>query len=85
MVVRRVTIADDVAEFEFAPAEGTFPAWAPGAHIDVHLADGLVRQYSLCGDPAQGTAGGSPCAGSALAAAGRRMPMNGSLLVTSCG
>jgi ferredoxin-NADP reductase len=28
------------------------PAWAPGAHVDVELAPGLVRQYSLSGDPA---------------------------------
>lgn len=27
------------------------PAWAPGAHIDVYVADGTTRQYSLCGDP----------------------------------
>ncbi|MDF7651247.1 PDR/VanB family oxidoreductase [Erwiniaceae bacterium L1_54_3] len=26
------------------------PAWQPGAHIDVHLRDGLVRQYSLTGN-----------------------------------
>jgi len=25
------------------------PAWEPGAHIDVHLAPGLIRQYSLTG------------------------------------
>lgn len=25
------------------------PGWQPGAHIDVHLRDGLVRQYSLTG------------------------------------
>lgn len=35
-----------------------FPAWAPGAHVDLVLPgtgrDGepLIRQYSLCGDPA---------------------------------
>lgn len=28
------------------------PAWTPGAHVDVILPSGLVRQYSLCGDPA---------------------------------
>jgi ferredoxin-NADP reductase len=28
------------------------PMWTPGAHIDVVLPSGLVRQYSLCGDPA---------------------------------
>jgi ferredoxin-NADP reductase len=27
------------------------PLWHPGAHIDIHLPSGLVRQYSLCGDP----------------------------------
>jgi vanillate monooxygenase ferredoxin subunit len=27
------------------------PAFEPGSHIDVHITDGLVRQYSLCGDP----------------------------------
>lgn len=27
------------------------PAWEPGAHVDVHLPSGAVRQYSLCGDP----------------------------------
>lgn len=43
------------------PAEGVLrltlespelPAWNPGAHVDVILPSGLVRQYSLCGDPA---------------------------------
>ncbi|BDH56756.1 PDR/VanB family oxidoreductase [Tsukamurella sp. PLM1] len=33
-------------------ADGTsLPAWDPGAHIDLHLGSGLIRQYSLCGDP----------------------------------
>jgi ferredoxin-NADP reductase len=27
--------------------------FAPGAHIDLHLANGLVRNYSLCGAPEQ--------------------------------
>jgi tetrachlorobenzoquinone reductase len=27
------------------------PAFTPGSHIDLHLPDGTVRQYSLCGDP----------------------------------
>ncbi|MGW2492154.1 PDR/VanB family oxidoreductase [Streptomyces sp. NPDC001606] len=29
------------------------PPWEPGAHLDLTLADGLERQYSLCGDPAE--------------------------------
>ncbi|XKK59635.1 PDR/VanB family oxidoreductase [Streptomyces sp. ARC32] len=32
--------------------EGTgLPPWEPGAHLDLVLPSGLVRQYSLCGDP----------------------------------
>ncbi|MEU0852626.1 PDR/VanB family oxidoreductase [Streptomyces flaveolus] len=27
------------------------PRWEPGAHMDLVLPSGLVRQYSLCGDP----------------------------------
>ena len=27
------------------------PSWEPGAHVDLVLPSGLVRQYSLCGDP----------------------------------
>ena len=45
--------ADGVLSFELQdPAGGDLPPWAPGAHIDVVLPSGLVRQYSLCGDPA---------------------------------
>ncbi|MEU8629304.1 PDR/VanB family oxidoreductase [Streptomyces sp. NPDC048669] len=28
------------------------PRWQPGAHLDLVLPSGLIRQYSLCGDPA---------------------------------
>ncbi|KXO98968.1 PDR/VanB family oxidoreductase [Tsukamurella pseudospumae] len=37
------------------PAGESLPEWAPGAHIDVHLGSGLIRQYSLCGDPTDKT------------------------------
>lgn len=30
---------------------GAVDRWTPGAHLDLHLGTGLVRQYSLCGDP----------------------------------
>ena len=37
-------------------ANGTpLPSWRPGAHLDLVLPSGLVRQYSLCGDPAEKT------------------------------
>ncbi|GAQ53963.1 PDR/VanB family oxidoreductase [Streptomyces acidiscabies] len=34
------------------PLGDPLPAWEPGAHVDLLLAPGLERQYSLCGDPA---------------------------------
>jgi len=46
--------AESVTSFEFACPDGSdLPSWEPGAHVDVHLPSGKVRQYSLCGDPAQ--------------------------------
>jgi ferredoxin-NADP reductase len=35
-----------------APEGGALPLFDPGAHIDVHLPNGQIRQYSLCGDTA---------------------------------
>ncbi|MEA5359584.1 PDR/VanB family oxidoreductase [Amycolatopsis sp., V23-08] len=29
------------------------PSWRPGAHVDLVLPSGRVRQYSLCGDPSE--------------------------------
>lgn len=45
--------AEGVTSYELVPTDGAnrLPAWAPGAHIDVQLPSGTVRQYSLCGDP----------------------------------
>ncbi|PZT70126.1 oxidoreductase [Streptomyces sp. SW4] len=53
LLVRRMTWeADGVLSVDLAdPAGKPLPAWSPGAHLDVHVG-GLVRQYSLCGDPA---------------------------------
>lgn len=43
--------ADEVVALTLAdPAGAALPAWEPGAHIDVDLGAGLVRQYSLCGE-----------------------------------
>jgi ferredoxin-NADP reductase len=33
------------------PAGDHLPTFTAGAHIDVHLPDGLIRQYSLCNSP----------------------------------
>src|SRR5699024_10751882 len=53
-VYRTKQVAEDVLEITLArPDHVELPPWTPGAHIDVHLDNGLVRQYSLCGDPAE--------------------------------
>ena len=38
------------------PRRPSLPAATPGAHVDIHLGDGRIRQYSLCGDPADASA-----------------------------
>lgn len=46
--------ADGVVGLELCAPDGAeLPEWEPGAHIDVLLPNGIVRQYSLCGDPAR--------------------------------
>jgi vanillate O-demethylase ferredoxin subunit len=46
-------VAEDICAFEFADPRGRkLPPWTAGAHVDVHVAPGVIRQYSLCGDPA---------------------------------
>ncbi len=52
-IARRETEAEGIAGFELGSADGTpLPAFTAGSHIDVMLGDGLIRQYSLCGHPA---------------------------------
>jgi ferredoxin-NADP reductase len=44
--------APGVLSLHLTAADGRpLPAFAPGAHIDLKLPDGTLRQYSLCGDP----------------------------------
>ncbi|MEI6252409.1 MAG: PDR/VanB family oxidoreductase [Mycobacteriaceae bacterium] len=53
-VVGRQVVAHDenVVALTFAAADfSALPAWHPGAHLDIHLPSGRIRQYSLCGDP----------------------------------
>lgn len=43
-------LADGVVSLRLEDVTGSdLPAWSPGAHIDIELEPGLVRQYSLCG------------------------------------
>ncbi|HEX3963068.1 MAG TPA: PDR/VanB family oxidoreductase [Trebonia sp.] len=49
----RTPLADGVVALSLVPNDpAPLPPWTPGSHIDVRLPGGLVRQYSLCGDPA---------------------------------
>ncbi|MFE6837222.1 PDR/VanB family oxidoreductase [Streptomyces sp. NPDC057705] len=52
LVVSRTEPAEGVLQLALESPD--LPAWTPGAHVDVTLPSGLVRQYSLCGDPADG-------------------------------
>jgi len=46
--------ADDINAYELVDlAGGLLPAFAAGSHIDVHVGEGLVRQYSLCNAPGE--------------------------------
>src|SRR5918992_1205868 len=53
LLVRSMTVAaDSVLSIELVdPGGRELPSWEPGAHLDVQLAAGLSRQYSLSGDP----------------------------------
>jgi ferredoxin-NADP reductase len=52
-IAAKEEVAKDVCRLTLhRPDGGELPAWEPGAHIDLVLSDDLVRQYSLCGDPA---------------------------------
>ena len=54
VVKRREIQGDGVVVLDLQSADGrSLPSFEAGAHIDVHLAPDLVRQYSLCGDPAE--------------------------------
>ena len=51
VVTGKSPAAEGVAVLELARPDGRrLPDWTPGAHIDVTLANGETRQYSLCGD-----------------------------------
>lgn len=51
VLLARERATSGITTFVFArPDHSRLPDWAPGAHIDLVLPDGAVRQYSLCGD-----------------------------------
>jgi ferredoxin-NADP reductase len=58
-VVAKETVADRIVRLTLTSPDqeqtgrfrhgGVLPPWGPGAHIDLVLGNGLIRQYSLCG------------------------------------
>lgn len=53
LVIRDKTlIAENVCRLDLVRTDGRpLPPWEPGAHIEIDLASGTRRAYSLCGDP----------------------------------
>ena len=52
-VAKRADVATDIIGLELVSTNGTeLPAYDAGAHVDVFIKSGIVRQYSLTGDPA---------------------------------
>lgn len=52
-VARKWPAAAEVAGFELEPLSGDLPGFQPGAHLDVHLPNGLMRPYSLVNAPGE--------------------------------
>lgn len=52
-VARKWQAAEGIAGFELRPLKGLLPTFQPGAHIDVHLPNGLIRQYSITNGPGE--------------------------------
>lgn len=52
VVTERLMAADGVLLLTLRVTHAdALPSWTPGAHIDLVLGNGVIRQYSLCGDP----------------------------------
>ncbi len=52
-VSRKWAVAEGVAAFELTSVDGQLPTFQPGAHIDVHMPNGIVRQYSITNGPGE--------------------------------
>lgn len=51
-VIRKTQEAVDICVIDLTSPDGkSLPSFTAGSHIDVHLPNGLIRQYSLCNDP----------------------------------
>ena len=53
-VVDRNNHSAEIAEFILTPVDSSLELdWEAGSHLTLHLPDGMERQYSLAGDPAE--------------------------------
>ena len=53
-IARREEAAEGIMALELVAEDGRdLPPFEAGSHVDVVVAEGLVRQYSLCNDPAE--------------------------------
>lgn len=50
-VTRKWPTADGITAFELTSTAEPLPTFQPGAHLDVHLPNGLIRQYSITNGP----------------------------------
>lgn len=50
-IARKRQLTSNIVEFQIK-SDSKLPTWTPGSHISIALPNGLTRQYSLCGDPA---------------------------------
>ena len=54
-VARKAAAADGIAQLDLVAPDGShLPHFEAGAHVDVHLPGGLIRQYSLLNAPGLG-------------------------------
>ena len=52
-VIDKVNISKDIIKLKFKGIRGQLPTFHAGAHIDLQLQNGLVRQYSLTNGPGE--------------------------------
>jgi vanillate O-demethylase ferredoxin subunit len=55
LLIRQIRFeAIGINSYELVDPNGDMlPAWEAGSHLDIHLPGGLIRQYSLCGNPVE--------------------------------
>lgn len=52
-VARKWAAAEAIGGFELRPIKDLLPTFQPGAHIDVHMPNGAIRQYSIANGPGE--------------------------------